>query len=167
VFSSTPMVSRTCGLSGNCILSGVRAVTLCGTIRLWIRRNIWKIELAFMPGQRVSLSSFFLWLYGGTTHTHTHTHTHTYIRTIWSFHDKCMQYTFIGQRPCQLVERRVNQRCENHLCSRYQGTVCEFSSSPMTGTEIFLENLVQTRDAAASRRKFCWIGVNTSDLCHG
>ena len=28
VFSSTPMVSRTCGLSGNCNLSGVMAVTI-------------------------------------------------------------------------------------------------------------------------------------------
>jgi len=78
-----------------------------------------------------------------------------------------MQYTFIGQRPCQLVEQRVIQRCETHLCSRYQGTDCEFSSSPMTETEIFLETLVQTRDAVAGWRKFCWIGVNTSDLCHG
>ena len=55
VFSSTPMVSRTCGLSGNCNLSGVMAVTIWGNISLWILRNIWKTELACMPDQRVSL----------------------------------------------------------------------------------------------------------------
>jgi hypothetical protein len=53
VFSSTPMVSRTCDLSGNCNLSGVMAVTLWGNISLWIRRKIWKIQLACIPGQRV------------------------------------------------------------------------------------------------------------------
>jgi hypothetical protein len=57
-----------------------------------------------------------------------------------------------GWEQHQMVEQWVNQCFQNILCSHRQGT--EFSSLKMTRTLSLLA--VQSPDAAANLRKFCW-----------